>query len=343
MVNLSPITSPLERPALTVVVPCFNEEAVIRETHRRLSESLLRLGCIFEIIYVNDGSRDQTLLILKEIQCKYEYVRVLSFSRNFGHPLAVSAGIDHASGDAVVLIDADLQDPPEVIEQMVDKWREGYDVVYGQRRSRIGETYLKLLTAKWFYRIINALSDVPIPLDTGDFRLISRQVAEVIKCMPERDRFIRGMVSWAGFRQYALPYERAERFAGESKYPWKKMLAFAIDGILSFSIKPLRLSTAAGFLVSGLALVGIIYALAMRLLTNSWVSGWTLLMISVLFMGGVQLICLGIIGEYVGRIYSENKRRPLYLINESCGFDHTDEKPSDRRQLRLWRGSAYRL
>lgn len=325
------ITSSSEPPTLTVVVPCFNEEAVISETHRRLSESLPRCGCTFEIIYVNDGSRDQTLAILKEIQCKHSYVRVLSFTRNFGHPLAVSAGIDHAAGEAVVLIDADLQDPPEVIGQMLDKWREGYDVVYGQRRSRTGETYLKLLTAKWFYRVINSLSDVPIPLDTGDFRLMSRQVVEVIKRMPERDRFIRGMVSWVGFRQHALQYERAQRFAGESKYPLRKMLAFATDGILSFSIKPLRLSTATGFLTSGLALLGILYALAMRLLTNYWVSGWTLLMISVLFLGGVQLICLGIIGEYVGRIYSETKRRPLYLIGESFGFDRVDEMQSNRR------------
>ena len=328
------ITSPTGPPTLTVVVPCFNEEAVIRETQQRLSESLNRLGCSFEIIYVNDGSRDQTLAILKEFQCAYDYVRVLSFSRNFGHPLAVSAGIDHAAGEAVVLIDADLQDPPEVIGQMINKWREGYDVVYGQRRSRAGETYLKLLTARWFYRIINSLSDVPIPLDTGDFRLMSRQVVEVIKRMPERDRFIRGMVSWVGFRQYALQYERAQRFAGESKYPLRKMLAFATDGILSFSIKPLRLSTAIGFLVSGMALVGILYALAMRLFTDYWISGWTLLMISVLFLGGVQLICLGIIGEYVGRIYSENKRRPLYLIGESFGFDRVDEAQSNRPYLK---------
>ena len=233
-----------------------------------------------------------------------------------------------------MLIDADLQDPPEVIGQMINKWREGYDVVYGQRRSRAGETYLKLLTARWFYRIINSLSDVPIPLDTGDFRLMSRQVVEVIKRMPERDRFIRGMVSWVGFRQYALQYERAQRFAGESKYPLRKMLAFAPDGILSFSIKPLRLSTAIGFLVSGMALVGILYAVAMRLFTDYWVSGWTLLMISVLFLGGVQLICLGIIGEYVGRIYSENKRRPLYLIGESFGFDRVDEAQSNRPYLK---------
>lgn len=311
-----------EAPTLSVIVPCYNEEAVIRETHRRLSRSLYELGCSFEIIYVNDGSRDSTLSILRELQAIHDYVRVLSFSRNFGHQMAVSAGIDHARGDAVVLIDADLQDPPEVIGRMLEKWREGYDVVYGQRRARDGETFFKLATARLFYRLLNRLSDVPIPMDTGDFRLMSRQVVDVIRRMPERDRFIRGMVSWVGFRQCPLQYERAKRFAGDSKYPLKKMLAFAADGILSFSIKPLRLATTLGFLASGLALVGIFYALILRLFTSYWVSGWTMLIISVFFLGGVQLIGLGIIGEYVGRIYSESKRRPLYLIEEALGFNH---------------------
>jgi polyisoprenyl-phosphate glycosyltransferase len=271
-------------------------------------------------VYVDDGSRDKTLLQLRSIQAQDEAVRVLSFSRNFGHQIAVSAGIDHAQGEAIVLIDADLQDPPELIRAMLEKWREGYDVVYGQRHSREGESYFKVATARLFYRFINRLSDVPIPLDTGDFRLMSRQVVEVLKRMPEKDRFIRGMVSWVGFRQCALPYERARRYAGVSKYPLRKMVAFATDGILSFSIKPLRLATTMGFLTSGLAIFGILYALVLRLWTSNWVSGWTLLIISVLFLGGVQLICLGIIGEYVGRIYSESKRRPLYLLGETLGF-----------------------
>jgi glycosyltransferase involved in cell wall biosynthesis len=307
-------------PIVSVVVPCYNEEPVIEETHRRLTDTLSSLGCSYEIVYVDDGSRDGTLLKLRTIQGQDGTVRVLSFSRNFGHQMAVSAGIDHAEGDAVVLIDADLQDPPELIRSMLEKWREGYDVVYGQRHAREGETYFKVATARLFYRFINRLSDVAIPLDTGDFRLMSRQVVEVLKRMPEKDRFIRGMVSWVGFRQCALPYERARRYAGVSKYPLRKMVAFATDGILSFSIKPLRLATTIGFLTSGLAIVGILYALILRLWTSNWVSGWTLLIISVLFLGGVQLICLGIIGEYVGRIYSESKRRPLYLIGEALGF-----------------------
>ncbi|HKN85561.1 MAG TPA: glycosyltransferase family 2 protein, partial [Nitrospiraceae bacterium] len=217
----------LSESLISIVVPCFNEEAVINETHRRLTDTLTDLEGRYEIVYVDDGSRDRTLLILESIQATDETVRVLSFSRNFGHQMAVSAGIDHAQGDAVILIDADLQDPPELIRAMVEKWREGYDVVYGQRHSREGESYFKVATARLFYRFINRLSDVPIPLDTGDFRLMSRQVVNVLKRMPERDRFIRGMVSWVGFRQCALPYERARRYAGVSKYPLRKMVAFA--------------------------------------------------------------------------------------------------------------------
>ena len=310
----------LSESLISIIVPCFNEEAVIQETHRRLTDTLAYLEGRYEIIYIDDGSRDRTLLILESIQATDKAVRVLSFSRNFGHQMAVSAGIDHAQGDAIVLIDADLQDPPELIRAMVQKWGEGYDVVYGQRHSREGESYFKVATARLFYRFINRLSDVPIPLDTGDFRLMSRQVVDVLRRMPERDRFIRGMVSWVGYRQCALPYERARRYAGVSKYPLRKMAAFATDGILSFSIKPLRLATTMGFLTSGLAILGILYALVLRLWTSYWVSGWTLLIISVLFLGGVQLICLGIIGEYVGRIYSESKRRPLYVIGEALGF-----------------------
>jgi dolichol-phosphate mannosyltransferase len=319
-------------PMLSIIVPCYNEEAVIQETHRRLTDTLSRLGCHFEIVYVDDGSRDRTLYMLKVIQAQDDAVRVLSFSRNFGHQIAVSAGLDHAAGEIIVLIDADLQDPPELIGAMLDKWREGYDVVYGQRHSRQGETYFKVATARLFYRTINRLSDVPIPLDTGDFRLMSRHVVEVLKRMPERDRFIRGMVSWVGFRQCALPYERAPRHAGVSKYPLRKMIAFATDGVLSFSIKPLRLASTMGFMASALAIVGILYALILRLWTSNWVSGWTLLIISVLFLGGVQLMCLGIVGEYVGRIYSEGKRRPLYLIAEACGFrSHTEPDAATHR------------
>ncbi len=308
---------------LSVVVPCYNEEEVLHTTHRRLVEVLARLEDLdFEVVYVDDGSRDQTPAILRQLQEEDDRVRVLCFSRNFGHQLAVTAGVDHASGDAVVLIDADLQDPPEVILDMVARWRDGYHVAYGVRTDRPGESAFKLWTAKAFYRLINRMSDTAIPLDTGDFRLMDRRVVKALQSMPERDRFVRGMVSWVGFRQIAVPYQRAPRLAGESKYPLYKMLRFALDGIASFSIAPLKLATWMGFAVSVLALLGIAYALFLRLFTSIWITGWTAIFISVLFMGGIQLISLGIIGEYIGRIYGEVKRRPLYLVNERLGFEH---------------------
>ncbi len=310
------------RPFLSVVVPCYNEEAVITQTHERLRGVLAGLGDLdFEIVYVDDGSSDRTALLLQRLQREDRSVRVVRFSRNFGHQVAVSAGIDHAAGDAVVLIDADLQDPPETIREMVTRWREGYDVVYGVRTDRPGESAFKLATAKGFYRLMNRLSDTAIPLDTGDFRLMDRKVVTALQSMPERDRFVRGMVSWVGFRQTALPYQRAPRAAGESKYPLFKMLRFAFDGITSFSVAPLRVAIWLGFFASAVAAAGIVYALTLRLWTSMWVTGWTLLFIGILFMGGVQLISLGIIGEYVGRIYAESKRRPLYLVQERIGFE----------------------
>ncbi|MDQ3308610.1 MAG: glycosyltransferase family 2 protein [Gemmatimonadota bacterium] len=315
---------------LSVVVPCYNEEAVIEETHQRLTEVLRRLDDLeYELIYVDDGSRDRTAAVLEQLHAADESVRVLRFSRNFGHQMAVTAGVEHAMGDAVVLIDADLQDPPEVILRMVERWREGYHVAYGVRTDRDGETAFKLATAKGFYRVMNRLSETPIPLDTGDFRLMDRKVVQALQAMPERDRFVRGMVSWVGFRQVAVPYRRAPRLAGESKYPLFRMLRFALDGIASFSVAPLKLATWMGFVTSGLALVGIIYALVLRLFTNMWVTGWTALFIVVLFMGGVQLLSLGIIGEYVGRIYGETKRRPLYLVQERLGFE-PERRPSEK-------------
>jgi len=297
---------------------------VIEETHRRLTAVLGAHGLAYEIIYVDDGSSDRTAELLHGIQAGDAQVRVLSLSRNFGHQTAVTAGIDHAGGEAVVLIDADLQDPPELIHDMLAKWREGYEVVFGRRILRRGENTFKRATAAAFYRVINRLSEVEIPLDSGDFRLMDRRAVDALRAMPERDRFVRGMVAWVGFRQFALPYVRAERFAGTSKYPLRKMVAFAVDGIMSFSIVPLRLATGIGVLTAGLASIGIVYALALRLLTSNWVSGWTLLFIAVLFMGGVQLLSLGIIGEYVGRTYRESKRRPLYLIGDARGFQPDD-------------------
>ncbi len=313
---------------LSIVVPCFNEAEVIEATLARLARLADRMaaeeGLGTEILCVDDGSTDATLALLKARAADDPRLRILSFSRNFGHQIAVTAGIDAAEGDAVVLIDADLQDPPEVVSEMVALWRAGSDVVYGTRTERAGESAFKLATARGFYRVLNRLSEVPIPLDTGDFRLMSRAVVETLKAMPERHRFLRGMVSWAGFRQTALPYARAERAAGVSKYPLRKMVRFAVDGILSFSARPLQLSIGIGMVAAILALLGIVYALILRMFTDIWVEGWTLLFIAVLFLGGVQLICLGIIGEYIGRIYDEAKRRPLYVVRERIGFERAE-------------------
>ena len=302
---------------ISLVIPCFNEEEVLHETLQRLNALAASLqGCAVEFVFVDDGSRDKTRHILTQAALEDPRIKVIVFARNFGHQVAVTAGVDMASGDAVVLIDADLQDPPEVVLAMIEKWREGYDVAYGVRAERLGESRFKLLTAKWFYRLLNRISDISIPLDTGDFRLMSRRVVECLKAMPEQDRFIRGMVSWVGFRQIGIPYTRVPRFAGESKYPLRKMIRFSLDGILSFSTKPLRIAMTLGMASSLLALAGIAYVLYVRLFTHSWVEGWAGMLCSILFLGGVQLIAIGILGEYVGRIYNASKRRPLYFIDE---------------------------
>jgi len=326
--------SQAKRALLSVVVPCFNEAEVIEATHDRLVAVLESLDVAYELIYIDDGSTDGTSARLQALCERHPHARAILLARNFGHQLAVTAGIDHARGDAVVLMDADLQDPPEVIPQMVEAWREGFHVVYGQREAREGETAFKLATAKLFYRLINWLSDTEIPVDTGDFRLMDRRVVEALWQMPERDRFVRGMVSWVGFRQRAVRYRRAKRFAGTTKYPLKKMLGFAGDAVLSFSLKPLRLATTLGFLATSLAMAGVVYALAARLFTSHWQPGWATLFLATTFLGGVQLICTGIIGEYVGRIYRENKRRPLYLVMDRFGFAETMEgrvHPPQRR------------
>jgi dolichol-phosphate mannosyltransferase len=308
-------------PLLSVIVPCFNEQDVIRHTHQRLEAALRAITGDFEIIYVDDGSRDGTAELLRAIQAASPEVRVLRLSRNFGHQIAVSAGLEYARGNAIVLIDADLQDPPEVIGEMVAKWREGFHVVYGQRVDRSGESRFKLWTARAFYRLINRLSEVPIPLDTGDFRLMDRTVVDALLRMREKHRLLRAMTSWVGFRQVALPYSRAERFAGTSKYPLRKMLTLALDGIISFSAIPLKIVTSVGLAFSALSVIGIVYAVAQRLLTDNWVPGWTLIFITVLLIGGLQFIFLGVMGEYIGRIYSEAKDRPLFLVMEELGFD----------------------
>lgn len=318
---------------ISVVIPCFNEEEVIAETYNRLAMVSNKITDFdVELIFVDDGSNDVTRQKLKGIANNDSRVKIIGFARNFGHQIAVTAGIDAARGEAVVLIDADLQDPPELIHDMIAKWLEGYDVVYGTRTERLGESAFKLKTAKIFYRLLNKLSDVSIPLDTGDFRLMGRSVVNSLNAMPEKDRFVRGMVSWVGFRQVALPYKRSERFAGEGKYPFRKMFKFAVDGIFSFSTKPLQLSIGLGVVSAMLAICGIFYAIGLRLFTDIWIEGWTAIMTVILFIGGVQLISIGVLGEYVGRIYNETKGRPLYIVQEYINFSESGPK-SGRSQV----------
>jgi polyisoprenyl-phosphate glycosyltransferase len=326
-----------ERPLLlSVVIPCMNEEDVLRETHRCLMAVLQKAPVNFEVVYIDDGSTDSTPDLLRELQIQDAHVRVVRFSRNFGHQVAITAGLEHASGDAVVIIDADLQDPPEVILEFLAKWLDGYDVVYGVRTERAGETAFKLWTARLFYRFISRLSDVAIPLDTGDFRLMDRRAVNALLSMPERDRFVRGMVSWLGFSQVGVPYRRAPRAAGSTKFSLFKMLRFALDGIFSFSILPLRLATWTGFAASALAIFGIFVVLLDKFLgVPGMVKGWTSTVIAVLFIGGVQLISLGIIGEYVGRIYGESKRRPLYVVRERMGFEAQNQPAARNLRPRI--------
>jgi dolichol-phosphate mannosyltransferase len=300
-------------PSISVVVPCFNEEDGLAQCHQRLTRVLGAFDTWYEILYIDDGSRDATPSLLHAIHASDPNVTVIELSRNFGHQAAVTAGLEIARGEVVVIIDADLQDPPELIERMLEIWEQGYEVVYGVRESRKGESGFKLWTAKAFYRLINALSDVEIPLDTGDFRLLDRKAVEAMKTMPERHRLLRGMCSWIGFRQYGLKYARSSRIAGVTKYPLRRMINLALDGIASFSTVPLRLLAVLGFACAGLSMLGILYALVMRLFTHIWVPGWTLLFIGLLLIGGLQMISIGIVGEYVGRIYTEAKHRPLYV------------------------------
>lgn len=306
---------------LSVVVPCFNEEEVLPKTHPRLIEVLETLPVhAFELIYVDDGSRDATLDVLRGIQRADARVRVVVLSRNFGQQMALTAGLQNAAGDAVVVMDADLQDPPEVIREMVDRWRQGVDVAYGTRIERRGDSLSRQAVASVFYRFLNRLADIDIPLNTGEFRLMDRAVVDAVVAMPERDRLTRGMVAWTGFRQEPVFFDRPTRAAGETKWPLRNMVSLATDGILSFSLAPLRLATGLGLLSVGLALSGILYTMVILFLTDTWISGWVTLFIAVLFLGGVQLVLLGVLGEYVGRIYGEVKRRPLYFVKERLGF-----------------------
>jgi glycosyltransferase involved in cell wall biosynthesis len=305
---------------LSVVIPIYNEEATIGELHRRLTALLapMNLPGGYELIFVNDGSRDRSLPLLMELAARDpEHVRYLSFSRNFGHQIAVTAGLDRADGAAVVIIDADLQDPPELIPTLYDKLREGYEVVYARRRSRQGESAAKKLTAKAFYRILRALTHVEIPVDTGDFRIISRKVVLALRQMPEQHKFLRGQIAWVGYRQTFVEYDRAERAGGVTGYTYAKMIRFALDGITAFSDVPLRVATIGGFIVSAVSFLVMLYTLYSRFVTHEYQPGWPSLMVSILFLGGVQLIAIGIIGEYLARLGANVRQRPLYIVSES--------------------------
>lgn len=314
-----------DRQLLSVVVPVFNEIAVIDMFYDRIRAVLAELEALdHEIVFVDDGSSDGSYARLVELADADPALRVLRFSRNFGHQIAITAGIDHARGDAVVVIDADLQDPPEVIARFVEKWRQGYDVVYGVREGRDGETPAKLVTASLFYRLLRRFTSVEIPVDVGDFRLLSRRAAEEFRGMREKDRFVRGLVSWMGFRQTGVPYRREARHAGETKYPYRKMVKFAIDGITSFSNAPLKLASWLGYLASFLAFLYLASVFVQKAMGGT-VQGWATIMVALLFLGGVQLICLGIIGEYIGRIFNEIKPRPMYIVEQIHSADEAQK------------------
>jgi glycosyltransferase involved in cell wall biosynthesis len=307
----------MEKILCSVIVPMYNEEEVIPETYRRLTKVMEGLNKSYEIIFINDGSRDNTKAMLSELCKTDKRVKMIDFARNFGHQIAITAGMDYAAGDCMVIIDGDLQDPPELIPDMIEIWRSGFDVVYGKRKSRQGETFFKKFTAKIFYRLLGKLTDVDIPVDTGDFRLIDRKVCEALKQLPERSRYVRGLMSWVGFKQTAIEFERSERFAGETKYPLKKMLKLAMDGIMSFSYKPLRIASYLGTFLSLASFLYLIFVLLQKLIfPESAQSGWASIIAVSLFFNGIILLMLGIIGEYIGRIYDEAKGRPLYIISE---------------------------
>ncbi|AIQ62340.1 glycosyltransferase [Paenibacillus stellifer] len=304
----------------SVVIPMYNEEQVISHTHQRLKQVMDNTGEPYELVFVNDGSRDRTAAIIQDIADNDPNVKLIDFSRNFGHQIAITAGMDYAEGDAVVVIDADLQDPPEVILEMIAKWKQGYEVVYAKRLKRHGETLFKKTTAKVFYRLLSSMTSVDIPTDTGDFRLIDSKVADVMRDLKEKNRYVRGLVSWVGFRQASVEYVREERFAGETKYPLKKMIRFALDGITSFSHKPLKIASYLGFALSISSFIYLFVVLMQRLFTDHTVPGWASIVGVNLLFNGIVLMILGVIGEYIGRIYDESKGRPLYIVRQTVGY-----------------------
>ncbi len=312
---------------ISVIAPVFNEVQSLPEFYRRVKQVLDGLGLSWELLLVDDGSTDGSTDLIRQLAQEDHRVRGLIFARNFGHQLAVTAGLDHCRGRAAIIIDSDLQDPPEVMANLIAKWREGYEVVYAIRAEREGESWFKLFTASLFYRLIYRITDVKIPLDTGDFRLLDRQVVEVLKKMRERHRFLRGMSVWVGFRQTGVQYRRAARFAGQTKYPLRKMIKFASDAITSFSYLPLQLATYMGFLAAGLSILAIPVVIILRQSGLQAFLGQATTLIAVLFLGGVQLISLGILGEYIGRLYDEAKGRPLYILREETS--QTDRQDSE--------------
>jgi len=322
----------MPRPEVSLVIPIYNEELVLPRLDERLRELLERIGEQAEVLFVDDGSKDRSLELLRAMVAKEPRYRCLSFSRNFGHQRAITAGMDATRGKAVVVMDADLQDPPEVIVEMIAKWRQGYDVVYGRRRSREGETWFKLFTAKIFYRIFAAMIPIEVPLDTGDFRLMSRRVVIAMRELRETHRFVRGLVAWVGFKQTAVEYDRAARAAGETKYPLRKMMAFALDGIASFSVLPLRMATYLGLVVGALSVLYGLSALFVHVVMHATVPGWTTTVVLVSFLFSVQLLMTGVLGEYIGRIYEQVKQRPLYVVGEKIGW----KRPKRRVGTQDW-------
>jgi dolichol-phosphate mannosyltransferase len=303
---------------ISVVIPVYNEALNINLLYERLTKVLKSIGGSYELIFVNDGSRDNSIDLLKILASQHQEVKYIDLSRNFGHQIAVSAGLDKTQGKRVVIIDADLQDPPELIADLYSKMNEGYEVVYAKRKRRKGEGFLKLLTAKLFYRILSNITSIHIPVDTGDFRLIDSKVVEALRQMPESHKFLRGQISWVGYRQTFIEYEREERHAGKTGYTYRKMFRFALDGITAFSNFPIKLVIVMGFLVSTIAFLMIVYTFYVKYFTNQEVErGWASLMVGILFLGGVQLISIGILGEYISRINTDVRKRPLYFIKES--------------------------
>ena len=307
---------------ITIVVPMYNEEKVVEECYKRIKINLEKIEKYdYEIIFVNDGSKDRTLEILENKAQSDKKIKIISFSRNFGHQAAVSAGLQNVTGDAIIIIDADLQDPPELIPDMLKLWEQGNDIVYGKRIKRDGENLFKLFSAKMFYKTLNVLSDVDIPADTGDFRLVDRKVVDIINTFPEHNKFFRGLFSWVGYKQIPYEYERKERFAGKTKYPLKKMLKLASDGIISFSTKPLRLVGVLGMISILVSILLCIYAIISYIYhLNNLSAGWTSIMVAITFFSGIQMMTSWIIAEYIGRIYDETKGRPQYIIDKKINF-----------------------